>query len=787
MITKVSLKSWRSHQDSDFIFTGGTNALLGISGSGKSSVLDAVCFALFGTFPILQAKKLKIEDLIMRKPMEKQSGEVEVQFVVDGKTYSVKRTIERGRGTTYSEIRENGKILESPSTSRVTELVEKILKVNYDLFSKAIYSEQNSMDYFLTIPKGMRMKKIDELLMIDKFEKARSGTVSLTNKISDRKSGKQSIVDNVNVEDLDRVIRELKSSLDRDWSDKSSFERKLAQVSAARQKLESDYSSLHKSRDSLETLKRDERGLSSVIEEIGLSISNLESKLKGVDVESVEKTLSDLSRYSSELERNLREMRAEYDRRSNHAAKSRAEFEAFAKQSMSKLEADLREKTEIAKSLEGSDPIDDLEKKSHEKKKSLEKIVAEIEVLGSKISDVEEIISDISSSDGKCPVCESKLTKEVKTMLLKQKSFQLQKLRDRISELGEKKELTESELRNLEGMMLNLEDMMSAIKDLDKLRKEYENAQHIYQVLKESASKSEEELLSIRGNLERLQSDFDEALQKKQSIESVGMRIEEFKQNRERLKNFLSERERMLSRMAVMEKSLAGQNLMLLESELRKLTAEEREYATRLVTMEPTIREKESRLADMKRNLDAAMRERDEIKKLDGMIRQLKIFEKSLEQTQHELRKEFVASVNFAMNEIWPNLYPYKDFAGLRLAVDESDYTLQLQDKSGRWVNVEGFASGGERSIAALTLRIAFALVLAPQLKWLVLDEPTHNLDSKAVEDLAVTLSERIGNFIDQVFLITHDEKLENAVVGSLYRLERDKSTDGYTKAVLVS
>ena len=112
---------------------------------------------------------------------------------------------------------------------------------------------------------------------------------------------------------------------------------------------------------------------------------------------------------------------------------------------------------------------------------------------------------------------------------------------------------------------------------------------------------------------------------------------------------------------------------------------------------------------------------------------------------------------------------------------------MQLLERTGKWVNVEGIVSGGERSIASLALRIAFSLVLAPQLRWLILDEPTHNLDQNAVEDLAETLRERIGEFVDQVFLITHDEKLENAVTGSLYRLEREKEKDGVTKVIMIS
>src|SRR3990172_9727295 len=99
MITKVRLKNWRSHLDSTMEFTPGTNALIGIMGSGKSSIMEAICFALLGTFPGLQAKKLKLDDVIMKKPSEKTDAEVEVDVRIGGTTFSIRRTIERNKGT----------------------------------------------------------------------------------------------------------------------------------------------------------------------------------------------------------------------------------------------------------------------------------------------------------------------------------------------------------------------------------------------------------------------------------------------------------------------------------------------------------------------------------------------------------------------------------------------------------------------------------------------------------------------------------------------------------------
>ena len=81
MITRVRLKNWKSHLDSEFNFSKGVNTLLGIMGSGKSSVLDGICFALFGTFPAVNQRKLKLDDMIRNKPEQAQSSVVELDFI----------------------------------------------------------------------------------------------------------------------------------------------------------------------------------------------------------------------------------------------------------------------------------------------------------------------------------------------------------------------------------------------------------------------------------------------------------------------------------------------------------------------------------------------------------------------------------------------------------------------------------------------------------------------------------------------------------------------------------
>ena len=132
------------------------------------------------------------------------------------------------------------------------------------------------------------------------------------------------------------------------------------------------------------------------------------------------------------------------------------------------------------------------------------------------------------------------------------------------------------------------------------------------------------------------------------------------------------------------------------------------------------------------------------------------------------------------MASAWQKLYPYGDYSALRLAPTADDYELELQTESGNWIGIEN-ASGGEKSIAALSLRIAFARVLAPSLDWLVLDEPTHNLDEAGIGALSAALSRGAmgAASFSQVFVITHEDSLREAAEGALYVFERSKSGGG--------
>lgn len=166
---------------------------------------------------------------------------------------------------------------------------------------------------------------------------------------------------------------------------------------------------------------------------------------------------------------------------------------------------------------------------------------------------------------------------------------------------------------------------------------------------------------------------------------------------------------------------------------------------------------------------------------LASLEEQLAIFKNALIETQASLRMDLTEAINAAMNEIWPVFYPYRNYRALRLLAGERDYSFEVDDGGG-WRGLETVASGGERASAALTLRVALAMVLTPKLGWLILDEPTHNLDAEAVSLLSASLQFRVPEVVKQTFIITHDEAFMGSEFASSYRFVRDKENNGETR-----
>ena len=198
MIDKIKLTNWRIHKELELDFSTGSNIIVGRMGSGKTSILQAIAFGLFGTFSELKKRELKISDLINRSSGDKFS-EVELHLRDSfNNKLTITRRIESNKNSEAIVRDSTGKLVAGPNPTSANFYISDKLKLDEELFLRTVYSLQNEADVLLRLTPAERKRQIDELMNLHKFETARKYSVSLRNKLNERKNNLVDIVDKEN-------------------------------------------------------------------------------------------------------------------------------------------------------------------------------------------------------------------------------------------------------------------------------------------------------------------------------------------------------------------------------------------------------------------------------------------------------------------------------------------------------------------------------------------------------------------------------------------------------------
>ena len=142
----VVLENIRSHTKSTVPFTRGFNCVVGGVGCGKSSVLYAVDFALFGD------AIGRSFDYLMREGAD--WCRVTVQFSHNGNTYKLIRGLKRkGKSITQDieqlKLYEDEKLLASMKTDAIAEQLKAITGLDRDLYREIVWFRQEHLKELL--------------------------------------------------------------------------------------------------------------------------------------------------------------------------------------------------------------------------------------------------------------------------------------------------------------------------------------------------------------------------------------------------------------------------------------------------------------------------------------------------------------------------------------------------------------------------------------------------------------------------------------------------------------
>lgn len=761
MIKSIKLLNFRSHRESYLEFHKGTNLLLGIMGSGKSSILDGICFAFFGTIPSIDRRKIKLEDLIR---LNEEFAQIELEFLWEKNEYKIIRKINREKKgvSSEAEIYKNGKLIES-GQSATTDFIEKVLEIDYELYTRSIYSEQNNIDHFLSLDPRKRKTEIDTLLGLDKFENARVNLVGLITKVNSQKEELESKADKKKLEESKETMQKLKIEMDENGKKEAVETVELEKMKIENRNKENRLNDLLKTQQERQKIEKEMGEIEYFIKnnqkiEIEFDQTRLDQKLekkKNIQIKKSEKTLEN-KRIDQELLRLNSELSLE-----NNKKKNQTELNEKITKSSKELE-------ELLLGLDKKTIQNQIEKNNNEANDFEAKIKSnEIE-----IRENQDLMSKIKKGMENCPLCKTKIDekciheiKDEKNKLNLEKTQENILLKERIKTLKtdlikqiERLKKIESIEQKLEILKLDAKDILiieEKILNITKTKQDFQNIKdkigfEIEEILKEE-KENEIEIFKLNKSKET-QIKLEES--KARSIE-LGKKLSIVENPKDEIEKMREE----IGQMRV--------NIEKITGELKRIQEVQKYQKQNLLLLQKIVEEEIQR--------------EEKIRQIVKMEQELNIFKNALIETQTSLRNSMIDAINMAVSEVWQIIYPYKNYQSIRLDATEKDYVFQVDDGRG-FRSIESIASGGERASGALALRIAFAMVLTPKLGWMILDEPTHNLDRDAVELLSNTLQFKIPQIVNQTFVITHDESLMGSDFASSYRLNRDKNTNGETQ-----
>jgi exonuclease SbcC len=171
MITSIELGDFLSHSETKLGFENGVTVFVGHNGAGKSSIIDALTFALFG-----QHTRKSNKGLIKRGSTQ---GFSKVEFEVNEKQYQAVRKID-SKGTLAAKLSEktNGETKEIAAGERkqfgesMTHEVEKIIGLDFEKLKIASIVQQGELNSIIKAKPKEFKELLNAIIGIDKLDVA---------------------------------------------------------------------------------------------------------------------------------------------------------------------------------------------------------------------------------------------------------------------------------------------------------------------------------------------------------------------------------------------------------------------------------------------------------------------------------------------------------------------------------------------------------------------------------------------------------------------------------------
>ncbi|MEM3377866.1 MAG: SMC family ATPase [Candidatus Bathyarchaeia archaeon] len=529
-IEVVQLENIRSHVKSTVPFTRGFNCLLGGVGTGKSSVLYALDFALFGE-PLGRSFEYLLRE-------DADSGRITVQFSQNGRTYRIVRGLKRrGKGISQDlealKLYEDEKLLASMKTDAVAEQIKAITGLDRELYREIMWVRQEHLKELLDAAPRDRQRRLDELFGLSDYEAAWSNIAVYQRDYETEKKVYEKDVDVVGLEKLsteyNRITEEF-MLLEMELEDAVS---KLAAAKRALDVADEKLKALEEKKLLIEELRRKEAkiqaniasiqetlaSLSRRVEDKKTIIANLKQRQNSLNSQAAtyKQILEQAGVFANQPVEALRGQLVVFD---DKLASLRAEQEA----TLRNLRADQKRVESLA--LESRCPLclqqlnseyknglmQRIQQENMERQRIIEQLQSEIEKLQRTKAAVNEAVSNLQTLTTRAEELKARLNEEEKN------------LSELIAEIEAKRQLEVDLTEQLEA--LRFEIGRFDLSDLEAARAQREQAFRQYYRLESELRTKENRKKDLLARLDEVKERIDHAQEKLERMQKITRTLE---------------------------------------------------------------------------------------------------------------------------------------------------------------------------------------------------------------------------------------------------------------------
>ena len=790
-VISLEMHNFRKFKNTSIEFPEGIIGLVGNNGAGKSTIIEAIGWAIYGN----KAARTK-KDMIKRQGagMNEECW-VKLVFEMGGNVYDVFRIITRS--STDARVKVNGTIVAS-STQGATEYLEKMLGMDYDSFYTSIIARQQELNTLSNKSPGERKKSMLRMLKIDVLEEA-------IKKVREDRRNMEKTVDYM--EKMMKDISLMEAEKKRNVELLKGYTEKLKEMEEHIKKMEVELKEKEEKREierkRAEKFKKLEERRKLLEERRKNMIASMERKMKELDeLKQRKKEYENLKKYIEEYE-NLARKREEMDGlRIKYMEKRRIEekleeldreIEELNK-SIDLLMKEMGEEEKIKEEMKKiKEEMEGAEREIEEIGREIEKEMAEIGFIDKRRREIEEKKMQIEKlgPSSNCPTCGRVLGERYEQLLLdyeneiKKLEEEAERYRRRIEELKgrrdvllrNKEEIGERE-REMENRMVHYRGLMERMEIFKERKENNERRRREYVAKAEELRKitfDENVYEEIVSTLKRIEPLKNRAMIVKEAVKKIA----EVEKEIDEMKNEVAITEKEMEECIeeIKELDFNPEEYEIIEKDYEEIKNQFHSLREEYIRMEGKIETIRREMERIEEEIEEQKRMEEEIKKLRKEISNLEMLAGDRDTG---LLNNFK---NYLISKIGPLLSHHASHF-FALFTDGKYREIEIDDNYNIWIYDRGEKfeldrfSGGEKDLANLSLRLAISQLIAQRadvaLEFIALDEIFGSQDRERRKNVLNALAELKRQF-RQILLITHIEEIKDAMESIIKVYEDDE------------